>query len=59
MSIVLRRLGYDAHMYAEDVVDATGSGELYAEIVSAVQMRGVTEVALVGFSHGGGPSLTS
>ena len=54
MSIVLRMLGYDAHMYAENVVDPTGAGELYDEIVSAVQERGVTELACIGFSHGGG-----
>jgi hypothetical protein len=54
MSIVLRMLGYDAHMYVENVVDPTGAGELYDEIVSAVQERGVTELACIGFSHGGG-----
>ena len=54
MSVALRALGYDSHMYAESVVDPTGSGELYDEIVSAVQDRGVTEIACIGFSHGGG-----
>jgi hypothetical protein len=54
MSIALQKLGYDAHMYAENVVDATGAGELYYEIISAVQERGVTEIAFIGFSHGGG-----
>ena len=54
MSIVLHTLGWDAYMYDEDVVDAAGAGAAYDEIVSAVQERGVTEVALFGFSHGGG-----
>ncbi|MFP6663751.1 MAG: hypothetical protein VCC00_06095 [Deltaproteobacteria bacterium] len=54
MSIVLNAIGYDAQMYAENVVDATGSGALYEEIVSAVQERGVTDIAFMGFSHGGG-----
>ncbi|MEO2169018.1 MAG: hypothetical protein ABGY42_13030 [bacterium] len=54
MSIALQKLGYDAHMYAENVVDATGAGELYYEIISAVQERGVTQIAFIGFSHGGG-----
>jgi hypothetical protein len=47
--------GYDVHMYDEDVVDpADGSGAAFDEIANAVKKRGVTEVAIYGFSHGGG-----
>jgi len=41
-------------MYVENEVESDGSGSVYDEIVSAVQNRGVTELALYGFSHGGG-----
>ena len=41
-------------MYVENEVEADGSGAVYDEIVSAVRDRGVTSVALYGFSHGGG-----
>lgn len=47
--------GYDVHMYDEDVVAWTdGSGTAYDEVVTAIQKRGVTEVAIFGYSHGGG-----
>jgi hypothetical protein len=36
------------------VVDAAGAGAAYNEIVSAIQNRSVTEVAIFGYSHGGG-----
>ena len=45
---------YDSHMYVENEVEADGSGSVYDEIVSAIQNRGVTQIALYGFSHGGG-----
>ncbi len=41
--------GYDVHAYLEDPVDPA-----YNEVVSAVQGRGVSYVAIVGYSHGGG-----
>ena len=41
-------------MYVENKVEADGSGEVYDEIVSAVQNRGVTSIGFYGFSHGGG-----
>jgi hypothetical protein len=54
MTIDLHEDGYDAHMYDEDDVLADGSGAVYDEIVNAIQNRGVTSVAIFGFSHGGG-----
>jgi hypothetical protein len=46
--------GYDIHYYDEDVVDADGAGAAYNEVVSAIQNRSVSRVAIYGHSHGGG-----
>ena len=54
LAITLYRMGYDVHMYDEDVVPANGAGAAYNEVVGAVQRRGVTQVAVYGYSHGGG-----
>lgn len=50
----LYRRGYDVHMYDEDKVDEYGGGAVYNEVVSAIKNRGVTQVAIFGYSHGGG-----
>ena len=50
----LHEQGYDAHYYDEDVVGNNGAGAAYDEVVSAIQDRGVTHVAIYGHSHGGG-----
>ena len=54
VAISLHRTGYDVHMYDEDVVPMSGAGAAYNEVVSAVQKRGVSHVAIYGYSHGGG-----
>ncbi len=54
VAIDLYPQGYDVHMYDEDKVGADGSGLVYDEIVNAIQFRGVDEVAIFGYSHGGG-----
>lgn len=54
LAVDLHEEGYDSHMYDEDDVAADGSGPVYDEIVDAVQSRGVSSVALYGFSHGCG-----
>jgi hypothetical protein len=54
LAVRLHEQGYDSHMYVENLVEADGSGDVYDEIVSAVQNRGVTSIGLYGFSHGGG-----
>jgi hypothetical protein len=54
LAITLYQMGYDVHMYDEDVVPANGAGAAFNEVVSAVQDRGVTGVTIFGYSHGGG-----
>ena len=54
LAVRLHQSAFDSHMYMENEVESDGSGSVYDEIVSAIQNRGVTEVALYGFSHGGG-----
>ncbi len=54
VAIDLYPQGYDVHMYDEDGVSADGSGFVYDEVVNAIQFRGVDEVAVFGYSHGGG-----
>lgn len=50
----LYQQGYDVHMFDEDNVGADGSGIVFDEIANAIQNRGVDEVAIFGYSHGGG-----
>ncbi len=54
LAIRFVELGYDVQMYDEDVVTPSGSGEAFDEVASAVRDRGVTGVAIFGYSHGGG-----
>ncbi len=49
--------GYDVHMYDEDDVIANTTdttGAAYQEVLYAVSKRGVTSVAIFGYSYGGG-----
>jgi hypothetical protein len=54
LAIALYHQGYDVHMYDEDAVNSSGAGSVYNEVVAAVQKRGVSHVAIYGYSHGGG-----
>jgi len=54
LAITLYHMGYDVQMYDEDVVSSTGAGQAYNEVVSAIQKRGISHVAIFGYSHGGG-----
>lgn len=54
VAIDLYGLGYDVHMHDEDDVGSNGAGPVYDEVVRAVQTRGVSEVVIYGYSHGGG-----
>ena len=54
LAITLRQKGYDVAMYDEDVVPASGAGAAFNEVVSAIQRRAVSGVAIFGYSHGGG-----
>lgn len=46
--------GYDVHLYDEDNVSPNGSGSVLNEAVTAVAARQVSEIAIFGYSHGGG-----
>jgi len=46
--------GYDVLMRDEDEVSSDGSGPVYTEVVNAIQHRSVGELAIYGYSHGGG-----
>lgn len=52
--IRLYEQGYDVHMYDEDDVDYGGAGTTYNEVVNAIKYRNVNQVAIYGYSHGGG-----
>ncbi len=54
LAITLYRIGYDVHMYDEDVVPSSGAGAAFNEVVAAIQNREVIHVAIYGYSHGGG-----
>jgi hypothetical protein len=56
------RAGYDVHMYDEDAVNNVGAdyppaGRPNREVVEARTVRGVTQVAVFGYSHGGGSTF--
>ena len=57
IAIDLYHQGYDVWMFDEDEVDATGAGAVYDEVARAVAGRLVTEVAVFGYSHGGGSTF--
>ena len=57
IAITLYQMGYDVHMYDEDVVNSSGAGAAYNEVVRAVRDRGVSSVAIYGYSHGGGSTV--
>lgn len=46
--------GYDVHLFAHNQISKTGTGAAYNEVASAVLKRGVTNVAVYGYSWGGG-----
>jgi Ca2+-binding RTX toxin-like protein len=49
-----RNDGYDVYMYDEDDVAPFGGGPAYDMIVNAINERHVSEIAIFGYSHGGG-----
>jgi hypothetical protein len=53
-----REGGFDVYMYDEDDSGLWGEGPAYDEIVTAINDRGVTDVAIMGYSHGGGSTYT-
>lgn len=54
VGIALYNAGYDVIMHDEDDVNASGAGPVFNKIVDAITHRGVDEVAIFGYSHGGG-----
>jgi len=54
VAIELEQRGFDVLMRDEDEVTADGSGPVYTEVVNAIQHRQVSELAVFGYSHGGG-----
>ncbi len=55
VAVDLYNEGYDVHMYDEETVDSNnGGGPAFEEVRSAVQERDVTQVAIFGYSYGGG-----
>ena len=50
----LYEIGYDVLMRDEDEVESSGAGRVYEEVVNAIQKRSVRELAIFGYSHGGG-----
>ncbi len=51
---VLYQRGFDVHMYRHDQVVSSGAGAAYNEAIRAVKRRNVKNVAIFGFSWGGG-----
>jgi hypothetical protein len=51
---VLYSQGYDVQIYAHGQVKKDGKGDVYNDITSAVHTRNVNNVALLGYSWGGG-----
>ncbi len=54
VGIAMYNVGFDVHMFDEDVVGSDGSGEAYDTVVDAIVNREVDKVAIFGYSHGGG-----
>jgi hypothetical protein len=58
VAIALYGMGYDVHMYDEDNVTNAGNGAVFNEISTAANHRSVTQVAIFGYSHGGGSTFS-
>lgn len=60
MAVTLYQQGYDVHPYRDTAVNKAGTGAdfgqpaAYDEVRSAIQQRGVENIAMVGMSYGGG-----
>lgn len=54
MATELYNEGFDVRIYDEDDVDIDGSGVVFDELRNSINNQGYTEVALLGYSHGGG-----
>jgi len=54
IGLTLYQQGYDVHLYSYDKVASNGQGAAFNEVKSAVLKRGVSDIAIVGYSWGGG-----
>ena len=54
VATTLYERGWDVLMRDEDEVDSDGDGLVYDEVVNAIQNRYVRDLAVFGYSHGGG-----
>ena len=54
VATALYEMGWDVFMRDEDEVASNGSGPIYKEVVTAIQNRSVRQLAIFGYSHGGG-----
>ena len=54
VATALYEKGWDVFMRDEDEVAGDGSGPIYEEVVNAIQSRSVRELAIFGYSRGGG-----
>jgi len=50
----LYQQGYDVHLYSHNQIQANGQGAAYTEAVNAILKRKVTNLAVLGYSWGGG-----
>jgi len=53
-AIDLFRDGYNVYMFGENSVNDGGDGIVYDTVVQAIQAHKIEEVAICGYSHGGG-----
>lgn len=54
VATALYEMGWDVFMRDEDEVASDGSGPIYEEVVNAIRNRSVRELAIFGYSRGGG-----
>lgn len=50
----LYKLGYDVHLFSHSQVQSSGAGAAASEAAAAVLSRAVTDLAIIGYSWGGG-----
>lgn len=54
VATALYEMGWDVFMRDEDEVASDGSGPIYEEVANAIRNRSVRELAIFGYSRGGG-----
>ncbi|MBM4068129.1 MAG: hypothetical protein FJ271_04195 [Planctomycetes bacterium] len=54
IATVLYQRGFDVHIFGHDQVAPSGGGSAYVEVSNAVKRRNVRNVAIIGYSWGGG-----